>query len=444
MNFSLIKQCGTILVYHIHGRQEERVVEKPRFPGQLGDEQIIICERRYWFTIIKWIRRPLFFLLISLLIALVVTMFLEPLSDFGRVSCWLLILAPTLAWLVWQVLDWENDRYIVTDKRVIHIEKVYLTREKRDEAPLAMIQDVSVEMKGLMTHLLYFGDVTIQTAGTLGTIRFKGIPKPRKAQAQILALVSRAKAVRPAEQEPQAIQAVREIVGWPEEESRPLPPTAEGLRWESERPRRAQLSEVIMRMFFPKPVFGKNQIIWRKHWWVWLKEMVSPLSAFVILFMLWVAASLLFGVSLWFDLFLGISLAATSVWLIWRSIDWRNDLYVITDDRVIDIEKVPFIREHRREAGLDKIQDVRYLQEGFIASRLDFGNVRLETAGGIGEFTFDSVPHPRQVQIEIFNRIEQFRRKAGLEGRERRQAEFLDLLARYHQGTGQDSGRVES
>ena len=420
------------------------MVEKPQFPGQLDDEGVVICERRHWYTIIKWIGLPILLLLISSLIAWVVTQLLPPPSSLRLVLYWLVILAPALTWTVWKALDWENDRYIVTDKRVIHIERIYLTREKRDEAPVAMIQDVSVEMKGLMTHLLYFGDVTIQTAGTLGTIRFKGIPKPRKAQAQILALVSRAKAARPAKEEPQAIQAVREIVGWPEEESRPLPPTAEELRWESERPRRAQLSEVIKRMFFPKPVFGENQIIWRKHWWVWLKEMVSPLSAFVILFILWVAASLLFGVSLWFDLLLGISLAVTSVWFIWRSIDWRNDLYVITDDRVIDIEKVPFIREHRREAGLDKVQDVRYLQEGFIASRLDFGNVRLETAGGIGEFTFDSVPHPRQVQIEIFNRIEQFRRKAGLEGRERRQAEFLDLLARYHQGTGQDNGRAES
>ena len=421
------------------------MVEKPQFPGQLDYEEVVICERRHWYTIIKWIGLPILLTLISSLIAWVVTQLLSPPSSLRLVLYWLVILAPALTWTVWKALDWENDRYIVTDKRVIHIERIYLTREKRDEAPVAMIQDVSVEMKGLMTHLLYFGDVTIQTAGTLGTIRFKGIPKPRKAQAQILALVSRAKAARPAKEEPQAIQAVREIVGWPKEESRPLPPTAEELRWESERPRRAQLSEVIKRMFFPKPVFGENQIIWRKHWWVWLKEMVSPLSAFVILFILWVAASLLFGVSLWFDLLLGISLAVTSVWFIWRSIDWRNDLYVITDDRVIDIEKVPFIREHRREAGLDKVQDVRYLQEGFIASRLDFGNVRLETAGGIGEFTFDSVPHPRAVQIEIFNRIEQFRRKAGLEGRERRQAEFLDLLARYHQGTGQDNGsRIES
>jgi uncharacterized membrane protein YdbT with pleckstrin-like domain len=421
------------------------MVKESRFPGQLDDERVIIYERRYWYTIIKWMGLlPLLFLLISLLIAWAVTNLSAPRSSLELILYWLVILAPALTWIVWKALDWENDRYIVTDKRAIHIEKRYLTREKRDEAPLGMIQDVSVEMKGLMTHLLYFGDVTIQTAGTLGTIRFQGIPKPRKAQAQILALMSQAKAAMPAEEEPQAVQVVREIVGWPKQEPQSLPPTAEELRWESERPRRAQMSEVIKRMFFPRLVFGENQTIWRKHWWALLKGMISPLLTFVILCILWVSASLLFGVSLWFDLLFGVSLAATSVWSIWRTIDWRNDLYVITDDRVIDIEKVPFVYEHRREAGLDKIQDVRYWREGFIATRLDFGNVRLETAGGIGEFTFDSVPHPGQVQIEIFNRIEQFRRKAGREGRERRQAEFLDLLARYHQGMAQGNSGAES
>ncbi len=417
------------------------MVKKPLFPGQLDDERVIIYERRHWYTIIKWTRRPFLVLLISSLIAWVVTTLLEPTSVLSLVFYCPPILS--LIWLVWNALDWENDRYIVTDKRVIHIEKSYLTREKRDEAPIAMIQDVVVRMEGLMTNLLYFGDVTIQTAGTLGTIRFQGIRKPRKAQAQILALVSQVRAAMPAEEESQAIQDVRKMVGWAKPEPKPLPPAAEELRWESKQPRRAQISEVIKMMFFTKRVFGENQIVWRKHWWALLKEMVSPVLTLVILLILWTAASLLFDFSLWFDVPLGISLVAISGRITWRVIDWRNDLYVITDDRAIDIEKVPLIREERREAGLDKIQDVRYLQEGFIAIRLDFGNVRLETAGGIEAFTFDSVPHPRQVQTEIFKRIDQFHKEAGRRAKEARENEFLDLLGRYHQGV-QGNGGAES
>ena len=416
------------------------MAEKPLFPGQLDGERIIIYERRHWFTIIKWIGgRPLLLLPISLVIAWGLTTTLEAPSGL-RLIYWLVIPLPALAWIGWKALDWGNDRYIVTDKRVIHIEKEYLTREKRDEAPLAMIQDVLIKMDGIMTHLLYFGDVVIQTAGTLGTIRFQGIQKPRKAQAQILAQVSQVKAATPVEEEPQAIQSVREIVGWPKPEPKPPPRAAEGLQWESETPRRDQISEVVKMMFFTKPAFGENQTIWHKHRWVLFQEMISPALAFVILLIVWSALSLLFGFSLWFDLLLVISLAANSAWLIWRGIDWRNDLYIVTDDRVIDIEKVPFRYEHRREAGLDKIQDVRYLQEGFIALRLDFGNVRLETAGGIEAFTFDSVPHPKQVQAEIFKRIAQFHKRTGQQVQKTRQDEFLDLLGRYHQGVQGNSG----
>jgi uncharacterized membrane protein YdbT with pleckstrin-like domain len=417
------------------------MAKKPLFPGQLDDERVIVYERRHWFTIIKWIgSRSFLLLLISVVISLVVTVLLEPTSVLSLVSYCFVVLA--LGWIAWQVLDWRNDCYIVTDRRVIHIEKLYLTREKRDEAPLTMVQDVLVKMDGIMPHLLYFGDVTIQTAGTLGTIRFRGIPKPRKAQAQIFALMSRAKGAMPMEEESQPIQIARGIVGLPKTESKSLRPTAEELRWESEKPRRAQITEMIKMMFFTKPVFGENQTIWRKHWWLLLKEVMSPVLSLIIAFILWSAATLLLNFSLWLNLLLGMSLAAISVWILWLVIDWRNDLYIITDDRAIDIEKVPLTREHRREAGLDKIQDVRYLQEGFIATRLDFGNVRLETAGGIGEFTFDSVPHPRQVQIEIFNRIERFHKESGRRAREARQHEYLDLLGRYHQGV-QGNRRAE-
>jgi len=80
---------------------------------------------------------------------------------------------------------------------------------------------------------------------------------------------------------------------------------------------------------------------------------------------------------------------------------------------------------------------VSYLQEGFLAKTLDFGNVRLETAGEIGAFTFDYVPHPKEVQVEIFRRLEQFRARAWQEEKRRRQEEFLELLARYHQGVSE-------
>jgi hypothetical protein len=293
-----------------------------------------------------------------------------------------------------------------------------------------MIQDISVEIQGLVRNLLCFGNVVIQTAGTLGTIRFTGIRKPRKVQAQILALMARAKAMGMEERE------VIEMVGL---RSKEIPSTAKELRLESEKPRRRQIPTAIKRMFLAHTSFGENPIIWRKHWWVLFKTLVPPSLSFVSLFVIWLLASSVLKPSLWLDVPFAILSAFVFLWFVWNAIDWRNDIYVITEERVIDIEKIPLIYEHRREASLEKIQDVRYLQDGFIAKALDFGNVRLETAGEIGEFTFDFIPHPREVQIEIFDRLEGFRKKKLQEERERREAELLDLLTRYYKAAQSDA-----
>ena len=101
------------------------------------------------------------------------------------------------------------------------------------------------------------------------------------------------------------------------------------------------------------------------------------------------------------------------MWNLWNVLDWQNDLYILTTDRIIDLEKVPLISEDRREARLQQIQDVHYVMPGFINRLLDFGDVEVETAGRGGGFTFRSVPHPRQVQAEIFARVDQVRKAAA-------------------------------
>jgi uncharacterized membrane protein YdbT with pleckstrin-like domain len=127
-------------------------------------------------------------------------------------------------------------------------------------------------------------------------------------------------------------------------------------------------------------------------------------------------------------------------WLVWRVVDWYNDIYVVTDERIIDIEKTPFSTEDRREAQLIMIQDVHYLTPGFIAQNLNFGNVEIETAGRAGAFTFDSVPNPREVQKEIFKRLEKARQVARQTEEDKRQAEILEILARYHSAMGGTTG----
>lgn len=374
------------------------MVKKLLFPGQLDDETVIIYERRHWFMIIKWVwGRPLILLPVSLVIAWVVTTILQPISGV-ELAYWLVILAPALIWIVWRVLDWGNDRYIVTNKRIIHRERIYFFSEERREAYLDRVQDVTIEIVNPFANVLNFGDVIIETAGRGGAIEFQAVSKPRDIQRLIL-------------------------------ESAGLPPKKGDL---TPQPQRGLLGRRIWRMLYPThPAEEDDVIIWRKHWWVLNSDLILPVVAILVLATIWLWALTSLNYPGWVNVLFALGLAGIALWIAFKTIDWHNDLYILTKDRVIDIEKQPFVFEHRREANLGTIQDVSFAQTSFTAKALDFGDVLLQTAGMLGEFTFDSVPHPEEVQATIAERLNEFRQKKILAEQERQRADVVSILEDY-------------
>ena len=75
-------------------------------------------------------------------------------------------------------------------------------------------------------------------------------------------------------------------------------------------------------------------------------------------------------------------------WFWWEATDWSNDLYIVTRDRIIDVEKHPLkLSEERREASLGMIQNVSLRMPSIFANLFQYGDVLVQTAGA-GEFTF--------------------------------------------------------
>jgi len=407
------------------------MVGAARFPEQQEGEEVLIFARRHWYVLFQWLRMPFLLLFLS---ALVTRLAFDALDVEGVKAflAWLIALAPATLWILWRVLDWWNDHYIVTDRRVIHIERVYTLMERREEAPLYRIQDVTVEAPSIISNLLGFGNVLIATAGAAGTIAFNSLPDPWRVQTRLLSLIARAREPKGGEE---AIEAFRELLGLPHREAQP--PTQPSERPSPASKGRQGLRQFIAGLFRPSIPYEPGLLVWRKHWWALFQALTSPLLALAIVVIALLSAGTLFreGLPRWADFLFAFSLTLIAIWILWRAMDWQNDLYIVTNERVVDIEKIPLLFEHRREASLGMIQDVSYSKPSFIAQRLDFGDVRLETAAAVGLFTFDSVPHPQQVQAEIIRRLEAFRQRARLEEERRRQEEIIRLLARYHETT---------
>lgn len=90
------------------------------------------------------------------------------------------------AYVAW--LDYYLDLFIITDKRVLRVEQAILFDQKISETSFQHIQDVSSQVKGLISTLLNVGTIYIETAGEKENFSFTYIHDPASVTATILEL----------------------------------------------------------------------------------------------------------------------------------------------------------------------------------------------------------------------------------------------------------------
>ncbi|MFZ5932734.1 MAG: hypothetical protein ACOYT7_01495 [Patescibacteria group bacterium] len=97
---------------------------------------------------------------------------------------------------------------------------------------------------------------------------------------------------------------------------------------------------------------------------------------------------------------------------------WFFNVYLITDERIVDIDFLNLIYKEVSDANIDKIQDVTYKMGGVVRTLFNFGDVLVQTAAEVPNFEFLAVPKPDEVaKILQELRIEEEQEK--LEGRVR-------------------------
>ena len=83
------------------------------------------------------------------------------------------------------------------------------------------------------------------------------------------------------------------------------------------------------------------------------------------------------------------------LWVIWDYLDWRNDYFIVTNQRVVWLEQVILQGTSRREAPLAAVQSVD-VQTNQIGRIFGFGNVLIRTFTGTGSMKLTDVNHPKQ------------------------------------------------
>jgi hypothetical protein len=338
----------------------------------------------------------------------------------------LILTAVSVLGVLFTVYDWLNDELIVTNQRVVYDnDQVIIPRliEQRVQQQIFLedVQDVVAKTNTYPQHLLGYGMIEVKSARFNANIVFASARDPMAMQAAIMGQV---RALRRTMSEQNYGRLVGErVYGLKASGAQPLPTTvitstSQGWRWlQAIVPANPEVNETT------------RQFTWRPHWLFLVLALIEPfvvLGVGLLLIALGVGAGLLSP--LWtFLACVGVILywAARSAWKIE---DYRNDLYILTPDKVIDIEKKPFGPEDRREAGLSQINNVSS-QTTYVSNLLGYGDVVLNTAGGGGSFTFFKVPRPG----DVVSLITEYNVRIKRTDKDRTLNDTLELLKYYHE-----------
>lgn len=79
-------------------------------------------------------------------------------------------------------------------------------------------------------------------------------------------------------------------------------------------------------------------------------------------------------------------------------VDWYFDVFIITNERVVDYDFKPFTNYTVKEAELENIEDVSEASKGPIASIFDYGDITATTASETGALSLEKIPSPTKVR----------------------------------------------
>ena len=420
-------------------------MEEP-LPWLHEDEYVHVMMRRH--PAILWSRliMPFLFVLgVGLLSALTQFVWLPE-----RVYGWIgfaVGIPVTLLWLIWSYYDWRNDCFIVTNKRVVWIEKIAFIYESRQEAPLRTIMSVGVK-RSRKGSLLGYGDVVVTTY--VGTIRLGQIAHTETTAMLIESYWHRSESSIRREEAEMMARKLQEKLDLPFHEevddhdgdstSDQDLTTSDFISDTKEPGFFAWLFSDFLRIRYDKD----GAITYRKHWFVLVEHMWLPALLMVLAIVAFILQ--LSGYLTFIPLTAGIAIVflcmfVIFLWMVYVYVDWRNDLFIVTLDQIIDFDRKPLGKVRRRSAPLENVLSIEYERLGLWGYLFNYGTVYIIV--GNMRLSFDHVYHPSEVQEDIFYRMGERLEKVRQFEIDAERERVSEWIASYHRKIAAATDRTQ-
>lgn len=332
-------------------------------------------------------------------------------------------------------IDWRDDFYMVTDRKVLSRQRDILLYETKNVIPYSAVQSVAKRVPGFWGALLQFGDVELRTY--TGVLSLKGIAHPEIITALIEDIRRRESVIQSKYTREENIQEMRKRLGLEEE-------TPGIVSKKLNDPQSIDIAEdfsfrfvnSLFQSLLQLRVVEGDQITYRKHWLVLLRSSKFLYAAWALLTLYLVYSLVAYAVITLIPTPWVLTLPVLGAWLIilailaYHFLDWRNDRFVVTNRLIMDLDKKPFGKENRRTAPLERIQAVEYNRQGLVRILFNFGTVFIRV--GDQQFTFDEVANPFAVQQEITDRLTQAKERQRQNEIKQERETILDWIEIYH------------
>lgn len=423
--------------------QSRILARKMKFKWLRPDEVIYFLARKHAIILWQKMTAPVLFLLLP------VGLFY---AYFFIVNFMIVALAGGIAllaiigYMIWLWVDWGNDYYIVTNQRVVWLEKVVGIYDSRQESPLGTILSVGVEMNQF-GKILDYGDVVVRTF--VGKILFSYVNHPAHAGKMIEEYWNRTKEGAGSIEKDAMKNAIRKRLGLPQPklaprfgEPAPLPKS------NTPPPKLSAGMKVVLKLLGANGLKLRyetgDSVIYRKHWVVLVRDSMTSVAGAVGTLLLFIGRLIQlaflpdksfisfqngFSVDAWTLAFL-IACVPFAGWFAYQLLDWSNDKFEVTNEQIIDVDRKPFGTEVRNAAPLEGIMSTFYERKGLLGNIFNFGTVYI-TVGG-AKLAFEDVMDPATVQSDIDRRRmarTARQNEAKIAGDHDRMAEWL---ATYH------------
>lgn len=411
-----------------------RLSSKLEFPWRTPQEPVVLITRRHPF-----------FLVSRLLLGGIFS-----LAAFSALLYWsftasdqsVLLLFAALAVLglgcftcAWAALEWANDYVIITRERVICQHQLIGFNEGRQESPMSAILSTGTD-SSVWGRTVGFGTVVVRSY--TGNLRMTRLPHPELVYSILEMTRQRVSMQNRREDQARMEEALARRLHPGTVHTAPVIPN-EARHHSAGIYDSNSFSDFLARIFGLR-VEDNGNIIYRTHWFILMKRTFLPtliLVGVVITVLLRFAGFFaVLSETFVYSLALIASVAGWG-WWIYRFIDWYNDVYIITGDQLVDLNRKPLGYEEKRSAPIKNIQTVEYMRQGLIGLILNYGTVRIKI--GNEDLTFDNVYKPSAIQREVYASFAAYNEKIKQNEQER----LADWIQTYDRLNRQEQNKTQ-